>query len=124
VRSVSVNAVTGSVLVIHELSADELARQAEATGLFHVSRTVQAAPVRPTRSVARKLDALNARLEQSTSGAVDLKTLAFATLTGLAGVQMVRGRVLPAAMSLLVYAARLLERDRDKGTDGEAEADG
>ena len=40
--------------------------------------------IRPTRSVARRLDALNAHLEHSTDGAVDLKTLAFESYMAMA----------------------------------------
>jgi hypothetical protein len=123
VREVSVNAVTGSVLVIHGSSALELGRKARDAGLFHIAPGVPATALatRPTRSVALQLGNLDARLQRSTDGAIDLKTAAFMALTLFAGLQMVRGRVMPAAMTLLVYAERLLEWEEPSALEASSE---
>jgi hypothetical protein len=82
--------------------------------------------------MARNLEDWDRRVLKATDGALDLDTLWFVFLVGGGAFQALRGRLLPAGVSLLLYASRRLTRESEEvssagatapGAEGEVEPD-
>lgn len=114
VTRVESNALTGSVLLLHaeETSATDVARYAEQTALFSVKR-LSATPTRTLgQEAAKGLDAFGRGLASASGGTVDLQSVFFLMLLGLAAFQAKRGLVLPPAVSLFWEAIRVVGADK------------
>ena len=119
VERVEVNAVTGSVLVVHHLNLTTredfgvIAASSEASGLFalapHDRQTAAPRPVPLARSVAAGVAAVNDQVKDLTGGIVDVPTLALAALIAISIRQMREGVVFIPAISALWYASSLLK---------------
>ncbi|NWG87062.1 MAG: hypothetical protein HXY26_06045 [Hydrogenophilaceae bacterium] len=114
VREVTINPLTGSLLVLHVGPFEGVAEQAERQGLFKLA----AAPVQPSlqdRMVAG-LKVSSRNLEAVSGGEFDLNGLLIVGLTGLAIHQAIEGNVMVPAISLLWYAlnAAGMPMGRDK----------
>lgn len=110
VEDVDWRAATGSLVVEHPaLEATELA-----AGITQIGGALVAEPQEPTlrpnslMPVRHGLDALDGMLSRSTAGGLDMRTLVFATLVGLALRQLMQGQVMVPAISLLGWAFQLL----------------
>ena len=102
VIATQVNPLTGSVLVVHEGEMDGIARFARERELFDFDprqRSSQDDPI-AQRLYARASE-LNDKLRETTGGQIDLPSLAFLFLGGSGVRQVVRGELLPAAVTLL-----------------------
>lgn len=108
VASVGVNHRTGSVLVHHTTSVDELLAAAEREGLFRVVEALGQASVSVPDALTDHLRTLDQRLRSLTGGDLDLRTLSLCTLLGLGVVETVRGNIASPATTLFWYAASLL----------------
>lgn len=100
-----VNPLTASVLVIHDSDVDALARYAEEKQLFHLESRPQA-----TSFMARLSDnfqLVNERVRKLSGGELDLPTVAFLNLVGMAVAQLRRGNITAPATTLLWYAVSL-----------------
>ncbi|HYE36872.1 HMA2 domain-containing protein [Methylocaldum sp.] len=114
VTRVAPNALTGSVLLLHssETRAVDVAKYAEQSALFSV-KPVSAAPVRTLGQHASEgLDAFDRSLNSVSGGLVDLQSVFFLLLLGLAVHQARRGQLLVPAVSLLWEAIGLVGADK------------
>ncbi|MFN3594155.1 MAG: hypothetical protein ACK4TK_05665 [Thiobacillaceae bacterium] len=104
IRSVTVNPLTGSLLILHATGEDEILRYAESHALFSV---------RPTSGGEARTDAtaglraLSQGVRQVTGGTLDLDGLLMLALTGLALQQAIEGNVMVPAAALLWNAYTL-----------------
>lgn len=104
------NPTTGSLLVFHTLSLEELGLQAAARGLFELRLEPPAGPLsqRLAGDVRGGIRRLDGWLSASSQGGVDLAAVAFLALAAAGAVQVFRGKALPAGVSLLRYALQIL----------------
>jgi hypothetical protein len=112
VESVDANAATGSLLVYHATAPQEIGVFAEAHELFTLAPG-QAGLVLSQRlggTVQQDLGKVDRWLNASTRGQVDLASVAFLFLAGAGVLQALRGRALPAGITLLNYALEVLPR--------------
>ena len=114
---------TGSIIIEHpEAAWSNLASQLQQQ-LDVEFVTPAPAPARPGLAVLSSgLDEINSALKDSSDNGLDLRTLAFLLLVGLAIAQATRGQVMVSAASLLWYAMRVttlkpMELSPDDGTD-------
>jgi hypothetical protein len=108
------NALTGSVLLLHaaQTSAMDVVRYAEQVALFSVKR-LSSTPARTLgQEAAEGLDAFGRSLTSVSGGRVDLQSVFFLLLLGLAVFQAKRGLVLPPAVSLFWEAIRVVGADK------------
>lgn len=112
VRSVIVNEMTGSVLVVHDLTAAEVGSNAKQASLFELRERerADAAELSPSQTMSARLLDLDRRLRSATDGAMDLEETIFVALCAGAALQALRGRVLPPGLTLLSFAAQVLDR--------------
>ena len=103
VLKVEVNALTGSVLLVHAGEPDTVGRFGEERDLFRLAAAPPSPPLRErvSDSVAR----LNGGISLLLGGPVDWRTCAVLGLVGLGLVQLARGQILAPAVTLLWYAA-------------------
>jgi Heavy metal associated domain 2 len=104
VHSVSVNVRTGSILVEHDASIDEVLRAAEERGYLRVD----GAPPEPYLAhIHRALVDSDVKLKSASSGKLDLETLSFVGFVAGGIYQCFNGHGLPAGVTLLRYAVEL-----------------
>jgi hypothetical protein len=115
VQSTELNPRTASVLLYHDVEAETIAEYGRAHDLFVVATRLETRPVPSARTIDLLRD-LDSRLQQHTSGAWDLRELAFVVLCASGLVQTARRNVWPAGVSLLWYAATLVDRKRGSST--------
>lgn len=118
------NARTESLLILHELEDEALAGTLERAGLRLAPGPVRARRPTLTRQMARNVEDWDRRVLKATDGALDLDTLWFVFLVGGGAFQALRGRLLPAGVSLLLYASRRLTRESEEASSAGATAPG
>ncbi|MCG6551634.1 MAG: hypothetical protein L7F77_04850 [Candidatus Magnetominusculus sp. LBB02] len=104
INSVEVNAVTGSVLILHSTTNEEILAHADQKGLIKT-----AMPVVNAENVATKVGelfkAVNSGAVAATGGSLDLPRLTFLTLAGFGIYQLSRGNfVVPPWYTAFWYA--------------------
>lgn len=104
VQNVSVNVRTGSVLVEHDASIDDVLAAAELRGYL---RRGNGAPEPYLAQVHRALVDSDERLKAVSSGRLDLETLSFVGFIAGGIYQCFNGHGLPAGVTLLRYAVEL-----------------
>jgi hypothetical protein len=109
VREVRVNVQTGSLLVWHTGALEPLLAHLGEIATVQVVQTHSSGSTMQRLRVA--LDATDARLTRATQGGLSFEALTFygALLSG--AYQLVRGKFLPAGMTLFSYAIDALERE-------------
>ncbi len=122
VRDVTVNPRTGSVLVKHTTSVDELIAFAEREDLFRLPLPGLEGPPLP-QAFTDRIKALDRHLNTLSGGALDLRTASALTLLGIGVVQFLRGQIAGPATTMFWYATTLLLLSPPgAGTDDTAEA--
>jgi len=116
VAAVETNSLTGSVLVFYEGDAAAVRDYAESRNLFRIAEKAAGPP--PAGRAGRGLKSLDERIKESTGGAWDGRSAAFIALLSFAGIQILRGNFLPAAGSLIWYAAGLARSAMPRGGRG------
>lgn len=107
IRSIETNTLTGSVLILHTLDLESIARHAERQGLFTLDRSeVRFKPF--THGISNQFRLLDERLKTKTSGALDLESLTFLGFLIAGAAQLAKKNIWPAGASLLWYAANVL----------------
>jgi hypothetical protein len=111
VQTLRVNPLTGSVLIHHESQTDAIVEFARTHELFETKpvRSRRTSPSHRAANTARRVDA---SLQERTGGTWDLRELAFVVLAASGLVQIARHNIWPAGVSLLWYAATLMDRSR------------
>jgi hypothetical protein len=113
---VEVNAITASALIVHDTDLASLAAWAETNALFALREDAANAPTLAL-SLARQGEVLDTALRTGSGGTLDLASLGFALLMGLALFQMTQGEVLAPAATLAWYAVTLLIMRARPATD-------
>lgn len=125
VSAVEVNPLTGSLLVRFTGDERQLLAAVPAIGL-RLGDIVEAAAeeaeahraATPTGSpidrMADTLDDIDAELQRSSEGRMDLPSATLLYLVGAGFVQLLRGRVLPSAHTLFAQAGRVAWRRREE----------
>jgi len=103
VQNVSVNVRTGSILVEHDASIDDVLRAAEERGHLRLN----GAPEPYLAHIHRALVDSDERLKAASSGRMDLETLSFVGFVAGGIYQCFNGHGLPAGVTLLRYAVEL-----------------
>jgi hypothetical protein len=107
VRAVRVNPRTESVLLEHDVPIDPLLREAEQRGFLQLD--LEPVPGEPYLArVGRALNETDQKMEEASSGRVNLETLAFVGMLTGGIVQVFRGNGLPAGVTLLRYAVEFV----------------
>ena len=123
VRAVSVNPLTESVLLEHEVPIDPLLREAEQRGFLQLDlEPVEREPY--LVRVGRALQDTDRKMHQASSGRVDLETLAFVGMLAGGILQVARGNGLPAGVTMLRYALEFVTAAAHKGLVAQARSNG
>lgn len=107
ILALRVNALTGSVLIIHLLNVDTIAEYAERNGLFTLAPVEIGLPS-ISEGISNQVRAFDEQLKTKTSGALDLSALAFLGLLIASAAQLAKKNIWPAGATLLWYAANVL----------------
>lgn len=105
VRNVSVSVLTGSLVVEHDGSAEDLTADLERRGALRVETEL---PEHYLAQIHRALAEADERMKHASSGKVDFETLSFLGFVGGGIYQMFNNRGLPAGVTLLRYAVELV----------------
>jgi hypothetical protein len=111
VDAVTANPVTGSVLVYHRLSGpEELEAVARERGLFDLRRPGRRSLLsrRLGERVQERVGQAERWIEKESRGEVDLPGFTFVLLLFASFYQALRGRALPAGVTLLNYALKMV----------------
>lgn len=110
VSDVQTNATTGSVLIQHDGGLDEImeALMGDSELGKLIEFVLQSPPV--ANRLRAQVVGMDAALQRSSGGNVDLATVASFGLLGLAGAQLFLGLQIAGAVSLTWYAAELIRR--------------
>jgi hypothetical protein len=116
ISRVVVNALTGSVLVIHTLDSRKIAAYAERHNLF---RLEDVKPIEKQTYISRKVSEtfrdVNSRVIASTKGFANVPDLVLLTLVGLSVIQISRGNfTAPAWYTALWYALNIFLKAQAK----------
>ena len=119
VSAVSVNDVTGSIMVQHpEQPFEELAPELEALELFEL--VTAPPPVTPARDILNSgVNELDRMINKGSSGGLDLATLTFTAVFGTAMHQIAKGNYTGPGIPLILSGISLLR----KATGQEQEPD-
>jgi hypothetical protein len=110
VEKAEVNPMTGSILVLHDTSAESIIERAEAQKLLVFSSfELEVQSLRERVGIAA--GDLDEKIRSATKGALDLRAVVALVFTIAAGRQVTRQNVWPAAGTLLQYASNLLKSD-------------
>lgn len=116
VKSVETDPLTGSVLMHHTGPAFELLLAAAEAGLGQLVDFEPPAPV--ARQLRAEVALFDEIIRRTSSGQLDLSTLAMFGLFTLAGIQFVQGSQPIIAVTLAWYGAELLRRWEEPAGDG------
>lgn len=125
VSAVETNALTGSVVMHHRgEQLPNILKHLNALSTVHLNLRLQPA-VEPLARVFNKRLQLGLRhadrsLREMSGGQIDFATVAVTGLTGLALLQMLRGMLLPAGLTLFVMAFRIANGRAIKESNPEA----
>ncbi len=123
VVDVRCNANTGSLLLLHpEQSYVELEPQLQGLGLFELVSGSE-----PTSSMLEPMfegfSWADQALNETSTGKVDLRSLAFIGLMGLAVQQIYRGNIVGPAIPMLISALDLAQQSTQSATTASPDAD-
>lgn len=104
VHEVTVNPLTGSVLLEHTGALDDVLREAELNGALQLSGE----PEPYLAQLHRALFESDSKLRQASGGKVDLETLTFFGFLAGGLYQVTHGHALPAGVTLLRYAVEMV----------------
>lgn len=113
---------TGSLVIEHPgLAPDDLEMAiAHLGGRIVPPEEVSAGASTALMGVRRRLDQTDRLLNQLTAGGLDMRTVTFVILFGLAIRQLLAGQIMVPAMSLLSWAVELLPRVVPRGQGDQA----
>jgi Heavy metal associated domain 2 len=105
VRNVSVNVLTGSLLVEHDGSTDDLITELRRRGSLLLATELREPYL---TQIHRALDESDQRLKRASNGNIDLETLSFLGFLAGGVYQVFNNHALPAGVTLLRYAVELV----------------
>ncbi len=107
VTEVSARADTGSVLIRHIGSADDLLAGVADAGLIELVEPGEVPPFDPISAVSDGLSRADSAFKAATRAKIDLKSVAFTGLLVAALVQIARGKFAGPSLTLLSQAATI-----------------
>jgi heavy-metal-associated domain-containing protein len=105
VRNVQVNSLTQSILLEHDTDIQELMSEAERRGYLRLESPAHQPYL---AEIDRVLSVSDHKLREVTGGRLDFETLTFLGFAAGGLYQVVKGRALPAGVTLLRYAVELV----------------
>lgn len=108
IHSLETNPITGSLLIRHAVDLESVARFAEEQGLFRLTTLYPPTTVPITYWINNNLRELDRGLRYISSEVIDLASLIFLALFGLAIHQALEGNVMAPAITLFWYALTFL----------------
>jgi hypothetical protein len=108
VSKVETNPLTGSILILHSSSIEEIKEFAEKEDLFVIQTANNSAAPPLSEQISTGLKSFDTRVAEMTSGRFDGKEAALLGLLVAGAYQIVRGNLWPAAGTLAWYALSLL----------------
>ncbi len=105
VKNVHVSLTTGSLVVEHEGSIDDVLRPLEASGAIELGQLV-AEPW--LTQLNRALAESDRRIQRASKGKLNLETVSFVGFLAGGAYQVLNGHALPAGVTLLRYAVELV----------------
>ena len=118
VRAIETNHMTGSVLILHQLSAREIEEHAVKHGLFRLRFSLPD-PAPLSQRISTQLGKFGAGVERASGGAVDVPAVVAITFAAAASFQLLKNRVWPPGVTLLWYAVqRAVEWKEGAPADG------
>lgn len=110
IEEVTVNPVTGSILIVHDTELAEIAGEARQLKLFDV-RSSAPTPKTIFNQISGGFQGLNRRLLQMSDGHLDIPSLVFLSLVGSGLYQIMRGNLrAPAWYTAFWYALSVFAR--------------
>lgn len=111
IDSVAINALAASVLLLHRSTMERIAQGAREQGLFRMVWTdPEMVPL--SHRIASGCSQIGMRVRTLSGGTLDVPGLAMLGLVAAGSWQMLKGKTLPAGLSLFWYASGLLARER------------
>lgn len=105
VQNVEINVLTGSILVEHDTSIEELLQQLAERDVLELDNSE---PEHYLATLHRALAESNRRLEFASKGKLDLETVSFFGFVAAGIYQMFNNHGLPAGVTLMRYAVELV----------------
>jgi copper chaperone CopZ len=105
VQNVQVNVLTGSILVEHDASIEELLQQLQERDVLELDNSE---PEHYLATLHRALAESDRRLKFASKGKLDLETISFFGFVGAGIYQMFNNHGLPAGVTLMRYAVELV----------------
>lgn len=120
IESLEVNAVTGSVLFLHNMNANGIAKYARNNNIFSLKR-VNHSSSKVSESIRESFKDIDKRVRGITGGEMDMGNLAFLTLLGTGIYQIGRGNFMAIPWyTAFWYAFNIfLKSQSGKGKEGE-----
>jgi hypothetical protein len=123
IQRIEVNPTTGSILVLHTIDPTTLdlktiSQYTELNGLFRFNLPDPGQATIP-KSFVETFGNLNRKIKGFTGGEIDIATLVFLGLLGIAMVQMKRGHVMMPALTAIWYAFSLLKEQPSKSRNSQ-----
>ncbi|MDX1697954.1 MAG: hypothetical protein R3308_06670 [Thiohalobacterales bacterium] len=119
IDEVRINCNNGTILLLHtDESLERLESRLRPLGLFDLNRGPE--PVKPALAqLSSGIAMVDAAVQESSGGRVDLRTLAYIAMMGFTLHQIVRGNLLGPAIPMMGQALTLLDRINGRqGADG------
>jgi hypothetical protein len=113
VSGLETNPLTGSVLIIHAAGIGVIAEYAEKNGLFRLN-TVNPGRFPVITEIASNLRVIDKGVNTLSGGGLDIASLAFLGLIGMAIAQMRKGHIMPPGITLLWYAVSIMLMTRKR----------
>ncbi len=108
IHRLEINPSTGSLLILHAVELEDLARFAEEQGLFRLATLYPPTTVPLKHWVSENLKELDRGLKVMSGEALDLASVILVVLVGLAIYQALEGHLMAPAVTLLWYALTTL----------------
>jgi hypothetical protein len=116
VEAVTVNPLTGGMLLIHTTELEAISGYAKEKSLFHIGQVKKQQPV--SKSVMITLEGLNEKVKDITGGSFDMPTVAFFSLLGIGIYQIGRGNLMAIPWYVaLWYATNILLQSQTQKSD-------
>lgn len=100
--------LTGSVIITHDGSAEDLARAARKARAFEVREMPQPPAIAPGAEVLAWKDWADQSLRETLGPGIDVRTIAAAAFLAMAVRQLAAGSIMPPAATALWYGVSLL----------------
>lgn len=114
IEAVTVNPVTGGMLLIHTTKLEEILGYAKEKSLFHIGQVKKQQPV--SKGVIMTFEGLNEKIKDITGGSFDIPAVLFFSLLSISVYQIGSGNFMTIPWYVaLWYATNILLQSNTKG---------